>query len=128
MSKQVIGQVSIYPRGEFQLNVKYEILDVVHFKGNGYICIKPCEYKLPTNTEFWMKLVDKGDKGDPADKVVLDELIFYKELFKKVMLEKGFITEDDLYGHDKSDDDYDGSDSDSDSSDSPLRSFYGDWD
>lgn len=64
MARTKIGQVSILPCGEYDINKKYERLSVVLFEGSSYIAVKENQGQPITNTEYWFKLTEKGDKGD----------------------------------------------------------------
>ena len=74
-----IGKVAITPQKDYQNERTYEWLDVVTYDGAGYMCIAEdgCTGIVPTNTEYWQLLADKGHftKED-------------KEEFKKAVVEE----------------------------------------
>lgn len=59
-----IGSVSILPAGEYSSTKHYERLSVVTFKGNAYISTQACKGKAVDDTNYWFKLVEKGDTGN----------------------------------------------------------------
>ena len=61
MARTKIGQVSILPCGEYDSTKKYERLSVVYSEGSSYIAIKENQGESVNNTEYWYKLVSKGD-------------------------------------------------------------------
>lgn len=74
-----IGKVAITPQKDYQNERTYEWLDVVTYDGAGYMCIAEdgCTGIVPTNTDCWQLLADKGHftKED-------------KEEFKKAVVEE----------------------------------------
>lgn len=58
-----LGAVGFNPTGEYSNNKRYEKLDVVLYQGSAYIALKESLQQLPTNTEYWALLVQKGDAG-----------------------------------------------------------------
>lgn len=63
MSRQILGKVSILLRGEYSASTTYAKLDVVTYQGESYIAKTTTIGNLPTNTEYWDKLVAKPIKG-----------------------------------------------------------------
>ena len=57
-----IGKVAITPQKDYQNERTYEWLDVVTYDGAGYMCIAEdgCTGIVPTNTDYWQLLADKG--------------------------------------------------------------------
>lgn len=57
-----IGKVAITPRKDYKNEQTYEWLDVVTYDGAGYMCIAEdgCTGIVPTNTDCWQLLADKG--------------------------------------------------------------------
>lgn len=60
----VLGIVSIKLRGEYDASITYEKLNVVTYQGSSYCAKGPTQGNLPTDTEFWSLIAEKGDKGD----------------------------------------------------------------
>ena len=60
-------QIAIRPVGAWSNNTAYKRLDLVYSEGNGYLAKRdvPSGTAL-TNPTYWLKIVDKGDKGDAA--------------------------------------------------------------
>lgn len=74
-----IGKVAITPRKDYKNEQTYEWLDVVTYDGAGYMCIAEdgCTGIVPTNTDCWQLLADKGhfteeDKEEFKKAVVAD--------------------------------------------------------
>lgn len=63
----VLGIVSIKLRGEYDASITYEKLNVVTYQGSSYCAKGPTQGNLPTDTEFWSLIAEKGDKGDTGD-------------------------------------------------------------
>lgn len=60
-------QIAIHPVGEWSSSTAYNRLDLVYSSGNGYLAKHDVPAgTAPTNTTYWLKIVDKGDKGDVA--------------------------------------------------------------
>lgn len=74
-----IGKVAITPQKDYQNERTYEWLDVVTYDGAGYMCIAEdgCTGIVPTNTEYWQLLADKGHFTEED-----------KEEFKKAVVEE----------------------------------------
>ncbi len=73
-----IGKVAITPQKDYQNERTYEWLDVVTYDGAGYMCIAEdgCTGIVPTNTDYWQLLADKGHFTEED-----------KEEFKKAVVE-----------------------------------------
>lgn len=54
----IAGKVSIVPRGEWQSTEVYTRLDLVTFNRNAYLSLKNSTGIQPTNTEYWMLLIE----------------------------------------------------------------------
>jgi len=66
MADTNLGRVGFVPKGLHNSGAPYDILDTVVYAKNGYCCIKPVPIDsgiLPTNTEYFQLLVEKGDPG-----------------------------------------------------------------
>lgn len=74
-----IGKVAITPRKDYRNEQTYEWLDVVTYDGAGYMCIAEdgCTGIVPTNTDYWQLLADKGHFTEED-----------KEEFKKAVVEE----------------------------------------
>lgn len=74
-----IGKVAITPRKDYKNEQTYEWLDVVTYDGAGYMCIAEdgCTGIVPTNTDYWQLLADKGHFTEED-----------KEEFKKAVVEE----------------------------------------
>lgn len=74
-----IGKVAITPQKDYQNERTYEWLDVVTYDGAGYMCIAEdgCTGIVPTNTDYWQLLADKGHFTEED-----------KEEFKKAIVEE----------------------------------------
>ena len=60
-------QIAIHPVGEWESSTAYKRLDLVYNAGNGYLAKHNVTAGTAlTNTTYWLKIVDKGDKGDAA--------------------------------------------------------------
>lgn len=72
----IAGKVALTPKGAWSADVTYEKLDVVSYGGNGYVAFKETTGNLPTDTEFWMLLVEStGGGGSSFDPTYLEEAI-----------------------------------------------------
>lgn len=62
-------RIGINPRGDWSSTATYARLDYVRgSNGNGYLAKKAVPAGTAvTNTTYWMRIVDKGDKGDPPN-------------------------------------------------------------
>ena len=74
-----IGKVAITPRKDYKNEQTYEWLDVVTYNGASYMCIAEdgCTGIVPTNTDYWQLLADKGHFTEED-----------KEEFKKAVVEE----------------------------------------
>lgn len=54
--------------GSYLSTTTYKILNIVTYNGSSYIAIKDdFSDKLPTNTDYWKLIAEKGDKGNTGD-------------------------------------------------------------
>lgn len=65
------GRVLIIPKGDYDPNVLYEMLDLVTYEGMGYICKKETIHHAPTNETYWQKIGNEGG-GDPSTYMLID--------------------------------------------------------
>ena len=63
MAKQNLGRVAMASKGEYSSATSYERLDIVTYAGSSYVCKKDSIGNLPTNTEYFDVLAEKGTKG-----------------------------------------------------------------
>ena len=63
----VLGTVAIKHRGEYDAEANYEKLNVVSYNGSSYCAKTSTQGNLPTNTDYWDLMAEKGDKGDTGD-------------------------------------------------------------
>jgi len=63
-----LGKVVCTPQGAWSNESAYEKLDIVTNNGNAYLAISDVAAGTSlSNTYFWLKLVEKGDKGDTGE-------------------------------------------------------------
>lgn len=48
-----LGKVMVVPKGAYNANTTYEILDLVTYNGSSYIALKNTKGNVPTNTTYW---------------------------------------------------------------------------
>ena len=60
------GRVLLMPRGAFDANVQYDILDLVSYNGSSYIAFGPTKGNLPTDTTKWMLSAYGGNAANVA--------------------------------------------------------------
>lgn len=58
-----LGRVSFLPKGEWESNTQYDFLDVVNYKGEGFVVRQKCQGVIPAEGEYYMKIARKGDSG-----------------------------------------------------------------
>ena len=61
VTRQVLGKIMITSKGEYNSLKSYEILDAVTYQGSSYLSKKYNNDSLPTNTNDWQLLAQKGD-------------------------------------------------------------------
>lgn len=66
----VLGTVAMKTRGEYDSETSYEKLNVVTYEGSSYCAKMATQGNLPTDTDFWDLIAEKGDKGDMPTKGV----------------------------------------------------------
>jgi len=64
MAKQNLGRVAMASKGEYSSETSYEKLDIVTYEGSSYVCKKDSIGNLPTNTEYFDVLAEKGQSGE----------------------------------------------------------------
>lgn len=55
-----LGPVGYNPTGNYDSMRQYEKLDVVLYQGSSYVALQTVQGQVPTNTEYWQKLVSGG--------------------------------------------------------------------
>ena len=60
MATQILGKVGMLLKGEYSASTTYVKLDVVTYLGESYVAKVTTVGNLPTDTEYWDKLVEKG--------------------------------------------------------------------
>lgn len=63
MAKQILGRVSVLFKGEYNSTTNYEKLDIVSYNGSSYACLKESVGVLPTDTNYWQLVAEKGEQG-----------------------------------------------------------------
>lgn len=73
MPSQVLGKVSVVPRGDYSSDTTYYALDIVGYDGGSYLAMQDVTGITPSNDQTnWMQLSgpglpgDKGEQGDPG--------------------------------------------------------------
>jgi len=61
---RTLGPVGLNPLGDYNSQTEYEKLDVVLYQGSSYVALKPVQGIVPTNAEYWQKLVSGGVSRD----------------------------------------------------------------
>lgn len=64
MARQNLGRVAMLSKGEYSSIVTYENLDIVTYNGSSYVCIQDSTGNLPTDTEYFDILAEKGADGE----------------------------------------------------------------
>ena len=60
------GRVLIMPRGAYDNNTPYEILDLVSYNGSSYVAKGPTKGNLPTDTTYWQLSAYGGNAANVA--------------------------------------------------------------
>lgn len=60
----IAGKVAITPKGEWNANTAYTKLDLVFYENASYIAIQPSTGVTPTNTAYWMLVVQSAGGAD----------------------------------------------------------------
>ena len=75
---KTLGPVGLNPLGNYNSQTEYEKLDVVLYQGSSYVALKPVQGIVPTNAEYWQKLVSGGVGVDDLEKTL--ESNYYDEI------------------------------------------------
>lgn len=62
-SNIILGRVSLSPKGTYDPSAQYERLDVVQYKGAGYLVLRPVQGVVPANGADYMLLAARGADG-----------------------------------------------------------------
>jgi len=74
MAVQVLGKVAYFNKGAYNSQKNYEINDVVSYNGSSYVSLNDNNQgNLPTNTNYWSVVAEKGDKGDTGKPFVIEK-------------------------------------------------------
>jgi len=74
MAVQVLGKVAYFNKGAYNSQTNYEINDVVSYNGSSYVSLNNNNQgNLPTNTNYWSVVAEKGDKGDTGKPFVIEK-------------------------------------------------------
>ena len=74
MAVQVLGKVAYFNKGVYNSQTNYEINDVVSYNGSSYVSLNDNNQgNLPTNTNYWSVVAEKGDKGDTGKPFVIEK-------------------------------------------------------
>lgn len=57
---RTLGPVGLNPLGDYNSQTEYEKLDVVLYQGSSYVALQTVQGIVPTNAEYWQKLVSGG--------------------------------------------------------------------
>ena len=75
------GRILIIPKGKYNAEETYDMLDMVSFGGKGWICKKTCIGIEPTDGEYWAECIDMSEefadlesKTNPLHAVYIDEI------------------------------------------------------
>ena len=60
----IAGKVAITPKGEWNVNTAYTKLDLVFYDNASYVAIQPSTGVEPTNTSYWMLVVQSAGGAD----------------------------------------------------------------
>ena len=55
------GRILILPRGNYNAEIEYEMLDLVYYGGTSWIAKKPSIGITPVDGEHWQKLFDYNE-------------------------------------------------------------------
>lgn len=55
------GRILIMPKGVYDANVQYEMLDMVSYNGKGFLCKQRCKGVTPVEGAYWMVVCDLSD-------------------------------------------------------------------
>lgn len=68
------GRVLLMPRGAYDNNTPYEILDLVSYNGSSYVAKGPTKGNLPTDTTYWQLSAYGGNAANVAGNFAVIEI------------------------------------------------------
>lgn len=77
--QQILGKVGVVPKGEYNEATRYTKLDIVKYDSQSYMALAETIDNLPTDTEYWQLLVEKGTIIERMEIVNGDLLVTYNE-------------------------------------------------
>lgn len=96
-AKASAGRILIRPRGSYDPNTTYEMLDLVNYNGIAYLAKKTVSGIEPTDAhnEYWHNLleIDKIAKGAVADTVAGDVIDGLEERFRSIMSQAMYVSD-----------------------------------
>ena len=60
------GRVRFVSRGTYNNSTQYYLFDLVDYNGSSYIAKENTVGNLPTNTQYWQLIAEKGNTGNPG--------------------------------------------------------------
>lgn len=60
----IAGKVAITPKGNWSASTAYQKLDLVYYNNGSYVAIQPSTGITPTNTAYWMLVLQSENKAD----------------------------------------------------------------
>lgn len=60
----IAGKVAITPKGNWSASTAYQKLDLVYYNNGSYVSIQPSTGITPTNTAYWMLVLQSENKAD----------------------------------------------------------------
>lgn len=64
MAQVNAGRVRFVSRGTYSVSTQYYLFDLVDYNGSSYIAKSNTLGNLPTNTEYWQLIAEKGNTGN----------------------------------------------------------------
>lgn len=61
------GRVRFVSRGTYNNSTQYYLFDLVDYNGSSYIAKENTVGNLPTNTQYWQLIAEKGDTYDDTE-------------------------------------------------------------
>lgn len=61
------GRILIIPKGKYNEETQYEMLDMVSYGGKGWVCKKTCIGIAPEDGEYWAECIDVSEEFDGID-------------------------------------------------------------
>lgn len=67
MAQVNAGRVRFVSKGTYNNSTQYYLFDLVNYNGTSYFAKGNTLGNLPTNTEYWQVIAEKGNKGDTGE-------------------------------------------------------------